>query len=123
MVDGSMRCLGPSSHLKARFANGYQIEVRFRSEDRYEELMVLLRGICEDIEVDEKHGQFLRLKVPALDLGYAFQVLEESKMRPNGCVIDYTVCQNTLEQVFLKFAKLQEQTEGEEEHHADLIAV
>ena len=22
MVDGSMRCLGPSSHLKARFANG-----------------------------------------------------------------------------------------------------
>ena len=109
MVDGSMRCLGPSSHLKARFANGmiwlitstlssfseleitiivspsttasivglnvvsypirlmisshhdasflfsyslyfpsgYQVEVRFRSEDRFDEVMLMLKGICE----------------------------------------------------------------------------
>lgn len=77
----------------------------------------------QDIEIDERHGQFLRLKVPALDLGYAFAVLEDSKQNPTGCVTDYTVCQNTLEQVFLKFAKLQEQKEGVEEHHADVIAL
>ena len=98
MVDGSLRCLGPSSHLKARFANGmlyvcwyqpfvasyinkqepdlhfikphalewillmsaifadffdlfffagYQIEVRFRAENRFDDMMCLLRGICE----------------------------------------------------------------------------
>ena len=114
MVDGRLRCLGPSSHLKARFGTGYQIEVRFSAEDRFEETMELLRGICEDIEIDEKHGQFLRLKVPALDLAYAFQILEESKVRVSGCIVDYTVSQNTLEQVFLKFARLQEQIEGEE---------
>lgn len=77
----------------------------------------------QDIEIDERHGQFLRLKVPTLDLRYAFASLEESKVSPTGCVTDYTVCQNTLEQVFLKFAKLQEQVEGVEEHHVDVIAL
>jgi ABC-type multidrug transport system ATPase subunit len=115
MVDGRLRCLGPSSHLKARFGNGYQIEVRFSAEDRFEECMELLRSICEDVEIDEKHGQFLRLKVPALDLGYAFKILEESKMCVSGCIVDYTVSQNTLEQVFLKFARMQEQIEGEQD--------
>jgi hypothetical protein len=37
---------------------------------------IIFKGICEDIEIEEKHGQFLRLKVPVLDLGYAFRILE-----------------------------------------------
>ena len=114
MVDGRLKCLGPSSHLKDKFGDGYQIEVRFRSEDRYLECMALLRGICEDIEIDERHGQFLRLKVPALDLSYAFQTLEENKISEHGCIVDYTVSQNTLEQVFMKFARTQEEVEGVE---------
>ena len=77
----------------------------------------------KDIEIDERHGQFLRLKVPTLDLGQAFASLEKSKVSPTGCVVDYTVCQNTLEQVFLKFAKMQEQVEGVEEHHVDVVTL
>ena len=77
----------------------------------------------KDIEIDERHGQFLRLKVPTLDLGQAFSSLEKSKVSPTGCVVDYTVCQNTLEQVFLKFAKMQEQVEGVEEHHVDVVTL
>ena len=114
MVDGRLKCLGPSSHLKDKFGDGYQIEVRFRSEDRYVECMQIMRGICEEIEIDERHGQFLRLKVPALDLSFAFKALEESKISESGCIVDYTVSQNTLEQVFMKFARTQEEVEGVE---------
>lgn len=68
-----------SSHLKERFGEGYQIEIRLTGEDRLDECMQILKGICEDIEIEEKHGQFIRLKVPVLDLGYAFRILEENK--------------------------------------------
>ena len=54
------------------------------------------------------HRQFDRIKIPTLDLGRAFQILEESNSSPTGCVVDYSICQNTLENVFLNFAKLQE---------------
>ena len=29
------------------FFSGYQIEVRFSAEDRFDDMMILLRGICE----------------------------------------------------------------------------
>ena len=54
------------------------------------------------------HRHFVRIKIPTLDLGRAFQILEESNSNPTGCVVDYSICQNTLENVFLNFAKLQE---------------
>ena len=54
------------------------------------------------------HGHYVRIKIPTLDLGRAFQILGESNSSPTGCVVDYSICQNTLENVFLNFAKLQE---------------
>ena len=63
--------------------------------------------------MEEKHGKFVRLNAPTLDLSEAFRVLEENKQAAAGtgtgvgvvigagvnCVTDYTVSQNTLEQV------------------------
>ena len=61
------------------------------------------------------HRQFVRIKIPTLDLGRAFQILEESNSSPTGCVVDYSICQNTLENVFLNFAKLQEDIQQDKE--------
>jgi thymidylate synthase ThyX len=60
-VDGTLRCLGPSSHLKARFGSGYQIEIRFLCDEMFEDCMSLCLTICETTEVEERHGQFIRL--------------------------------------------------------------
>ena len=62
--------------------------------------------------MEEKHGKFVRLNAPTLDLSEAFRVLEENKQAGVtgvgaeagagvgvNCVTDYTVSQNTLEQV------------------------
>ena len=60
--------------------------------------------------VEEIHGKFVRLNAPTLDLSEAFRVLEENKQAGVtgigaevgvgvNCVTDYTVSQNTLEQV------------------------
>ena len=84
------------------------------------------------MSVEEKHGKFVRLNAPTLDLSEAFRVLEENKQKAGtgtgagtgigigigagtgagsesgagagmgsevNCVTDYTVSQNTLEQV------------------------
>ena len=113
MVDGSFRCLGSAQHLKDRYGTGYQIEVRCASEGRYEEVLRVCRGLCAELVVEEKHGRFVRLNAPTLDLGEAFRTLEADKSAGGG-VLDYTISQNTLEQVFIKFARLQKAEEGKD---------
>ena len=165
MVDGSFRCLGSSQQLKDRYGSGYQIEIRMSNGDRYSDCIELCKRISPECSVEEKHGSFLRLKVPNLDLGYAFSLLENHKIdskealghiaavasgsgsggdlddatvtstpsrsitvtppRTNHTlsiltegsensrfIMDYTISQNTLEQVFIKFARLQEAQVG-----------
>ena len=63
MVDGSFRCLGTSQHLKSKYGRGYQIEATYKSEDQFEDFMALCRNISPELTVEEKHGQFIRLKV------------------------------------------------------------
>jgi ABC-type multidrug transport system ATPase subunit len=108
MVSGRMKCLGSVQHLKSRFGMGYQIEIRClaaRAQDCI--------SLCENIfpsscTVDEVHGGFIRLKVSNdIDLGHAFKALEESKASYN--IYDYSISQCTLEQVFIQFAKAQEE--------------
>ena len=52
----------------------------------------------------EKHGGFIRYCVDAehVNLSTFFQHMEENK-NPLG-ILDYSICQGSLEQVFIKFA-------------------
>jgi hypothetical protein len=110
MVDGKLQCIGTSQHLKSKLSSGYQLEMRF-PHGCYDQCFSLCQQrICAQSEVEERHGEFMRLKLPSVDLATAFQVLEESKA--TGLILDYHLSQNTLEQVFIKYAREQEQEEA-----------
>jgi hypothetical protein len=48
----------------------------------------------------------MRVKLPTVDLETAFRTLEEYKIQ--GVIVNYNMSQNTLEQVFIKYARAQE---------------
>jgi len=107
MVSGRMKCLGSPQHLKSRFGMGYQIEIRCLAA-RAQDCISLCKSIFPSSTIDEVHGGFIRLKVNNdIDLAYAFQALEESKAPYS--IYDYSISQCTLEQVFIQFAKDQEE--------------
>lgn len=61
------------------------------------------------IEIDEQYDLYLRLRCVSdeMNLADAFACLE--KLKVSGMIENYCVSQATLEQVFIKFAKLQEE--------------
>jgi energy-coupling factor transporter ATP-binding protein EcfA2 len=73
-----------------------------------EEVGVIAGAVGVEVVVEEVHGGYARLKVSReVDLAAAFQLLEEHKAALR--ILDYSISQCTLEQVFLNFAKDQEE--------------
>ena len=113
MVSGRLQCLGSAQHIKGKFGASYQLELRCASSETaavdavLNECLAALPGS----ELNERHSGFLRLKLDAgVDLALAFSTLESSKDRLG--VTDYSISQATLEQVFISFAKDQEEETG-----------
>jgi ATP-binding cassette subfamily A (ABC1) protein 3 len=108
MVSGKMSCLGTTQHIKSKFGAEYQIEIRSSSEEFIPNVTKLLQSSLTDIAVDETHGGFARFKSSGtIDLATAFRVIEENKEALN--ILDYSVSQATLEQIFVRLARDQEE--------------
>lgn len=119
MVSGRMQCLGSSQHLKGRFGGGYQVEVRCLGGGVNECLSMLLHSLS-GASVAEQHGGYFRLQVPrGFDLSAAFAMLEDNKQRLG--ILDYSISQCTLEQIFIDFAKEQEEETAGNTHSRAVI--
>jgi len=111
MVSGRLQCIGSAQHLKSRFGLGYQVEIR-TSPERVNDCIALCEARMLAAVVEEVHGGYVRLKVSKdVDLATAFSALEDNKAALQ--ILDYNISQCTLEQVFLKFAKDQEEETGQ----------
>ena len=111
MVSGRLQCIGSAQHLKSRFGLGYQVEIR-TSPERVNDCIALCEAQMLAAVVEEVHGGYVRLKVSKdVDLAAAFSALEDNKAALQ--ILDYNISQCTLEQVFLKFAKDQEEETGQ----------
>lgn len=107
MVSGRLKCLGSSQHLKGRFGTGYQIEVRAQ-DGAVDEVLKFCSDSLAGVSFEERQGTFIRLSGSAdLDLGATFSALEANKAGVG--IVNYSISQSTLEQVFIKFAKEQEE--------------
>jgi hypothetical protein len=128
MVSGRLQCIGSSQHLKSRFGAGYQLDVSFISEvnkqsfldllvtapvtpatyDTTSEFLATPATPFLNAIVEEEHSNYARIKLPnEIDLAEAFTRLEELKREQ--IVFDYSLSQSTLEQIFINFAKHQEE--------------
>jgi len=119
MVSGEFKCLGSLQHLKSRFSEGYSIDLRFMDGKGPYVLEALMKQHAEiGAEIMEAHATEISFRVmnPEMQLWKIFDAVEALKNETNeACRIDdYSVSQTTLEQVFIRFAK----TQNEETHAA-----
>ncbi|XP_077979636.1 cholesterol transporter ABCA5-like [Glandiceps talaboti] len=126
MTLGQLRCVGSTQHLKDKYGGGYVLEVKLKvaagSDDAAEEtelaekVRVLQEFVMElfpPAQVMEKFNERILYKIPQDDvssLAAVFSALEKGKASLG--IEEYSFSQSTLEQVFLGFAKAQEEEDG-----------
>ncbi|XP_054282014.1 phospholipid-transporting ATPase ABCA1-like isoform X1 [Macrosteles quadrilineatus] len=103
MVNGEFKCLGSSQHLKSKYGGGYSLIMRCQT-GKAEQVEELVRDNLSSASLVEAHYNQMRYQLTApLDL--VFQTMEEAKQ--SGLILDFSVSQTTLEEVFLRFASEQ----------------
>jgi hypothetical protein len=121
MVGGKLKCLGSSQRLKNKFGASYEVNVRCPEERRAGCLLQLQQVLGGGI-VQEEHRTYFRLKVDhGVDLSSAFSSLE--RMKTQRDLFEYSLSQSTLEQIFINFAKQQDEKERRVGRGADARVV
>jgi ATP-binding cassette subfamily A (ABC1) protein 3 len=111
MVNGEFKCLGTGQHLKGKFGNGYTLLAK-TSPNTDDGIMVeqFVAKHFPSSELKDAHQGLLHFHLQSseeapLSWGRVFGLLESNKSALR--LVDYSVSQTTLEQVFLGFARAQ----------------
>ncbi|XP_070764458.1 phospholipid-transporting ATPase ABCA1 [Enoplosus armatus] len=115
MVNGRFQCLGSVQHLKNRFGDGYTIILRLqdtKSDPDSCPINTYMKSSFPSIELKERHQNVLQFQLPshACCLARVFDVLANNYEELG--IVDFSVSQTTLDQVFVNFAK--EQTDDDD---------
>jgi len=118
MVKGELRCLGTTQQLKNKYGAGYMLEVKLRTGQStdWDQLEKNLKGHFPGMVVNESFSDRRSYNIPQTgftSLAQAFSDLESVKSDFN--LEDYSFSQTTLEQVFIEFAKQQEQEDKDDD--------
>ncbi|KAL0893030.1 hypothetical protein ABMA27_014684 [Loxostege sticticalis] len=111
MVNGKLYCLGPLQHLKSKFSQGYTLIVKCKVDpDRDKTVANVNQYITDNFSEAKLIETYLGISTYYLsDTGLpwwrVFHVMEEA--RKQFPIEDYSVSQTTLEQVFLRFTRMQ----------------
>lgn len=107
MVNGQIKCIGSSQHLKSKFGEGFNLDFKVENTPGLmEQFQNHLRSEVGEFEVRECYGNHAILVLPnTKPLSFLFELVEKAKETYK--IVDYTLSQTTLDQVFLQFAKGQ----------------
>jgi len=112
MVNGKLKTLGTPQQLKAKYGTGYGMVIRLSGdvENGVEALAKILDGkFGEDCVLDEVIStstyRGYKINRGELDFGDLFRSLEDGK--DEFGLLDYSITQTTMDQVFKNFAKYQ----------------
>eukprot|EP01135_Chromosphaera_perkinsii_P003153 Nk52_evm42s236 gene=Nk52_evmTU42s236 len=108
MVNGQLKCLGGVQHLKSKYGNGFTVIIKLSKDrsncDIIEERMNSSFAGCW---LRESHSVIMHFQIedPNLLLSSLFKQMELLKAEFE--FEDYSVCQTSLDQIFINFASKQ----------------
>lgn len=107
MVNGQIQAIGSGQHLKDKYGDGYTLDFKLVDEpERMKVAQEFLRSKVGEYETRECHGCHAIVILPnSYPMSFLFRLLETNKKSLG--IVDYTLSQSTLDQVFLQFAKHQ----------------
>ncbi|RDD39982.1 ATP-binding cassette sub-family A member 5 [Trichoplax sp. H2] len=117
MVRGQLRCLGSTQHLKNKHGGGYHLEIKYASNettahqerDSFYRVNNFVKTVFPNAAITEHFSHRIVYKIPSSNvtsLANSFSSLEADKTKVG--IVEYSFSQSSLEQVFLEFAKKQE---------------
>ncbi|XP_027533821.1 ATP-binding cassette sub-family A member 12 isoform X2 [Neopelma chrysocephalum] len=113
MVNGSFQCIGSLQHIKSRFGRGFTVKMHLNSNTVCTETLTeFMKSHFPNTCLKDRHFNMVEYHVPVSAGGVAniFDLLEGSKAAFN--IRHFSVSQTTLEEVFINFAKDQEDPDG-----------
>ncbi|XP_070574890.1 phospholipid-transporting ATPase ABCA3-like isoform X2 [Ptychodera flava] len=107
MVNGQFKCLGSTQHLKSRFGSGYSMMVKVEPTGDTTAIKEFIASKFPGATLLEEHLGMIQYRIDSTNLSwsYIFGTIEDNKAQFE--LIDYSVSQTSLEQVFIDFAKDQ----------------
>jgi ATP-binding cassette subfamily A (ABC1) protein 1 len=107
MVNGQFKCLGSPQHLKRKFGSGFKLVFRLNDENEKEKLFDFMNTKFPTALIQESHKNLFEYILPfkSNNLSEIFGKIE--KYRDELNLKDYSVNQTTLDQIFVGFAKGQ----------------
>uniref|UniRef100_UPI00358E9143 glucosylceramide transporter ABCA12-like isoform X2 n=1 Tax=Myxine glutinosa TaxID=7769 RepID=UPI00358E9143 len=116
MVKGQFQCLGTLQHIKKRFSDGYSVKIKInQTKCDVMDVEKLMCTHCPGTLLKDKHAGQFEFQVPSTagSLADMFAVLEDAQQFE--AFQYFSISQMTLDQVFINFAKKQEDAEEKEE--------
>eukprot|EP00730_Choanoeca_flexa_P004806 TRINITY_DN11805_c0_g1_i4.p1 TRINITY_DN11805_c0_g1~~TRINITY_DN11805_c0_g1_i4.p1 ORF type:complete len:176 (+),score=24.38 TRINITY_DN11805_c0_g1_i4:32-529(+) len=106
LVSGRLRCYGTVQHLVDAYGTGYTLEIMLESKEQVDSFQSWLRSKLPSARLEEQFETRLVYDLPirSAQVGSVFTLLEQ-QARMQG-MHDYGLSQSTLEQVFLRFARM-----------------
>ena len=120
MVNGRLGCLGSSQHLKDQYGRDYVLEINLTAslhnvEEAGKKVHDFVQDkICAEACIsDAPCPELCNYSLPSgkFDLACAFDLMEANKSALQ--VENYSISQTSLEQVFIRFSKLQKGQDDE----------
>eukprot|EP00043_Microstomoeca_roanoka_P002430 m.38349 g.38349 ORF g.38349 m.38349 type:complete len:1691 (-) comp11480_c1_seq1:2027-7099(-) len=107
MVKGRLVCFGSPTHLKSTYGSGYTLEIKTQAASTQAVHDFIAKNL-PNAQQEENFSGFLSYQLDMEDsqLAEVFGLLEDNKSALH--ISEYAVSQSSLEQVFLRFAKLQD---------------
>lgn len=113
MVDGKFRCLGSLQEMKSKYGEGYTLIVKVKGPNHEREVLCVRRfveRVFPEAVLKKHHYNTLQyeLQSPTLELSRVFHQMESAMQDLN--IEDYSLCQNTLDNVFNNFVDQQSES-------------
>jgi energy-converting hydrogenase A subunit M len=95
-----------------RFGDGYTILIRTNIDVNRQNVIDYIQKYIPEAIVKEEHNKMIHFRVSTnVSLYKMFSILEQAREELTNLIEDYTVSQVTLDDVFVNFAKMQEENQ------------
>ena len=119
MVNGGLKCLGSTQHLKNKFGEGYTVLIKVQKESDVHDMTRYIENRFVTAVLKDVHQCMMHYHVSddpenRITLSGLFGAMEGARSRGRYKIEDYSISQTTLEQVFVNFARSQEEPQVEQ---------
>ncbi|OCT63757.1 hypothetical protein XELAEV_18044853mg [Xenopus laevis] len=124
MVKGKFQCIGSLQHIKGRFGSGFTVKMHLKdSSVSVEALTSFMCRYFPNTYLKDQHFTMVEYHVPMTAGGVAgiFNLLEANKSDLD--IIQFSVSQTTLDEVFINFAQSQVSPDNSSVSHQELQQV